>query len=103
MSSATVASAVRIAIWQVDDQVPVAHVQTMEQLVEGSVAQRRFQLGLVLLFALSALLLASIGIYGVVAESVASRTNEIGIRMALGADQASIRRMVLREGMIRSL
>jgi predicted permease len=100
LSPTSVVSAVRSAIWQVDDQVPVAHVKTMEQLMEGSVAPRRFQLGLVLLFALSALLLASIGIYGVVAESVASRTNEIGIRMALGANGASIRRMVLREGLM---
>jgi predicted permease len=100
LNPSSVASAVRSAIWQVDDQVPVAHVKTMEQLIEGSVAQRRFQLGLVLLFALSALLLASIGIYGVVAESVAARTNEIGIRMALGAQGANIRRMVLREGLM---
>lgn len=100
INPSSVASGVRSAIWQVDDQVPVAHVKTMEQLIEGSVAQRRFQLGLVLLFALSALLLASIGIYGVVSESVAGRTNEIGIRMALGANGANIRRMVLREGLM---
>lgn len=92
-------SSVRAGIWGIDDQIPIAHVQSMEEVVAGSVSQRRFQLGMILLFAISALLLASIGIYGVVAESVTSRTNEIGIRLALGADAAHIRRMVLREGM----
>lgn len=95
----SVAPSVRSAIWQVDDQVPIARMRTMDELVNGSVSQQRFQLILVLLFALSALLLASVGIYGVVAESVASRTNEIAIRMALGADGSRIRSMVLREGM----
>ncbi len=95
-----IASSLRSAIWQIDDQVPITRLQTMEQLVDGSVAQRRFQLGLVSLFAISALLLASLGIYGIVAESVGSRTNEIGIRMALGADGSRIRLMILREGLL---
>lgn len=95
----SMASSMRSALWAIDDQVPIANLQTMEDVVAGSVAERRFQLGMILLFAVSALLLASIGIYGVVAESVTSRTNEIGIRLALGADSAQIRRMVLREGM----
>ncbi|HST21470.1 MAG TPA: FtsX-like permease family protein, partial [Blastocatellia bacterium] len=95
-----IASGLRSAIWQIDNQVPITRLQTMEQLVDGSVAQRRFQLGLVSLFAISALLLASLGIYGIVAESVGSRTNEIGIRMALGADASRIRLMILREGLL---
>lgn len=92
-------SSVRSSLWGIDDQVPISQVKTMEEVVAGSMTQQRFQLGMILLFAVSALLLASIGIYGVVAESVTSRTNEIGIRLALGADISHIRRMVLREGM----
>ena len=71
----------------------------MEQIVEESVAQRRFQMSLVLLFAVAALVLASLGIYGVVSYSVALRTNEIGIRMALGARGADILKMILRQAM----
>src|SRR6185369_7903018 len=70
MPPLAIASSVRSAIWQVDNQIPVAHVRTMEEVIAGSVAQRRFQLGLVLLFAISALALAGVGIYGVTAESM---------------------------------
>jgi ABC-type antimicrobial peptide transport system permease subunit len=77
----------------------VEHFQTMTERLDESVAQRRFQMQLVTLFAICALLLASLGIYGVVAYSVAQRTNEIGIRMALGAHRASIGQMVLQEGL----
>jgi len=89
----------RAAIRQVDRQLPVEHFQTMTERLDQSVAQRRFQMQLVTLFAICALLLASLGIYGVVAYSVAQRTNEIGIRMALGAHRASIGQMVLQEGL----
>ena len=89
----------RAAIRQVDRQLPVEHFQTMTERLDESVAQRRFQMQLVTLFAICALLLASLGIYGVVAYSVAQRTNEIGIRMALGAHRASIGQMVLQEGL----
>jgi putative ABC transport system permease protein len=72
----------------------------MQQIVSHSVAQRRFQLALVLLFACAALLLAGIGIYGVVSYSVTQRRSEMGIRMALGATGDDIRRMVVWHGMM---
>ncbi|MEO7143616.1 MAG: ABC transporter permease [Bryobacteraceae bacterium] len=96
---AAIATAVRREIWTVDSGVPVANVHTMQEVLDGSVAAQRFQTALIALFAIAALLLASIGIYGVVSEMVGRRTNEIGIRMALGATAFQIRWMVLRQGL----
>jgi len=73
--------------------------RTMDEIVSESVAQRRFQMNLVLLLGAAAVLLASLGIYAVVSQAVTQRTGEIGIRMALGADAMRIRRLVLRQGM----
>ena len=70
----------------------------MEEVVDRSVAQRRFQLILMAVFAASALLVASLGIYGVVSYSVARRRNEIGIRMALGAQRSQLLGLVIRQG-----
>jgi predicted permease len=94
-----VSTSVRNAIRQADSELPIPAFQTMEQIVDESVAQRRFQMTLVLLFASAALVLASLGIYGVVSYSVALRRNEMGIRMALGARGADIVRMILHQGM----
>ncbi|MFN2567721.1 MAG: FtsX-like permease family protein [Gemmatimonadaceae bacterium] len=71
----------------------------MAQVVSDAVATRRFQVALLALFALTALATASVGIYGVISHSLARRTGEMGVRMALGARPADVRRLVLREGM----
>ncbi len=94
------AGAVREAVWSVDSQLPVSDIETMEQIESRSLSQRRFQFALLALFAGSALLLAALGTYGVLAFSVARRTNEIGIRMALGAQPENILSMVIRRGLV---
>jgi putative ABC transport system permease protein len=95
-----VSSGIRGVIREIDPEMPVPAFRTMEDIVSGSVAQQHFQMNLILLFALAATLLASLGIYGVVSYSVAQRTNEIGIRLALGAQPGNIARMVLRQGLM---
>lgn len=97
---AAMASEVRKAIWSVDSQVAIPNIRTMETVVDGSVAARRFQMHLLLAFALCSLLLAALGIYGVVAYTTAQRTQEIGIRMALGANRADVYRLILLQGIM---
>ena len=95
-----IGDAIRHEVQSVDPDVPVYAVRTMEEVVARSMAQRRFALEILGLFAVIALLLASIGIYGVMAYTFSQRTHEIGIRMALGAQRKHILRMALGEGMI---
>jgi predicted permease len=95
----SVAAAVRREVWAVDKDQPISNVRTMEEILDEEVAPRRLQMSLLAGFAALALLLASIGIYGVLCNAVTQRTQEIGIRMAMGARQQDVLRMVVGDGM----
>ncbi len=96
---ASIAGAIRDAVRKADPDVPVPTLRTMQEILDVSVAQRRFQMLLVVSFSLAALAVAVIGVYGVIAYAVARRTNEIGIRIALGAQVRHVYVMVLGQGM----
>ncbi len=92
-------SAVTDQLRQASGGFPVARVRPMDEIVIRSTARESFNMLLLTIFGASAMILASIGIYGLMAYSVQQRTQELGIRMALGADRAGIRRLVVRQGM----
>ncbi len=93
-----VVGAAREQVWAIDRDQPVAAVRTMDLILSNAVAQRRFNMILLGAFSLAALLLAGVGIYGVVAFAVAERTREIGVRVALGATPLDVARLTLAQG-----
>jgi putative ABC transport system permease protein len=98
LDAAAISDEVRAQVQAVDPTLPVFGAEMLDETVSASLAQRRFLMEVVALFALTALLLAGLGIYGVISYIVSERTHEIGIRLALGAQRRSILRMVLRQG-----
>jgi len=95
-----IARTVREAVRALDPTLPVANLSTMENVVRRSIARPRFIALLLSIFAGAALFLAAVGIYGVLSYSVAQRAQELGIRMALGADRRRILRLVMSQGLL---
>jgi len=103
LASSAVIASIRDAVASIDKDLPVTDIATMNEVIRESTAQPRFRTTLIALFAAIALILAATGIFGVISYSVQCRTNEIGIRVAMGASARTILKMVLRETMLLAL
>jgi putative ABC transport system permease protein len=97
------AAALRKEVWAIDKDQPVTTIKTMEEAVSESIARERFNMQLLTIFAVVALILATVGIYGVMSYYVVQRTHEIGILLALGAQPSHVRGLVVKQGMYRAL
>ena len=98
VNPASLAATVRKTVWEIDKDQPVSDIRTMDEILGESIARQRFSMLLLAIFAGVAMVLAGVGIYGVMSYSVAQRTNEIGIRLALGAQKRDVLLMVVKHG-----